>query len=317
MGTPESPSPEHRFSSPQKAERGDVAAIAQLTRQFPNEVIPRAEEELLQGNLFQHFIIIRDVNRGEIVACGSLEPYEMPDATQDIPGIAEIRSLSVLLQKKGLGQNIVAALLQEAGAAGYGQVIATTNTNGFFEKFGMEKQRGYIVWMNMENSLLEDDALPTGEDIVKASEEDIPWLMKKIEDDPNLEKLSEKEIRYRIAHGQSFLLYTVNNQPVGCMGVIIYPHHTPGENPRIAEIRSLSFEEGYGGNGRELALFERALRKLKEEKVKQAYAHVTESQWNVFIESTYFNFDTTGKHVYFKYSSSRAPAESHHPLTGK
>lgn len=106
----------------------DVPAIAALVERYVRrgEVLPRPLEDIYQS-LREWVVAKRD---GEVVGCASLVILWAD--------MAEIRSLVVLpeLQGRGIGRQLVCALLAEAAALEIPRVIALTRKPGFFAQLG-------------------------------------------------------------------------------------------------------------------------------------------------------------------------------------
>lgn len=110
------------------ATAADIPAINNLLKHYAamGELLPRTTADV-EKNL-PHFIVIEvDSN---IIACGSLEHFT--------PELAEIRSLMVSEEHKGLGLGrvVVAALIQRAKASPTQRVMALTYVPEFFHKLG-------------------------------------------------------------------------------------------------------------------------------------------------------------------------------------
>jgi amino-acid N-acetyltransferase len=113
-----------------KACLGDVPAIATLVDRYARHgaVLPRPPENIYET--VREWVVAR--SDGQMVGCGSLVVLWAD--------LAEIRSLIVSpeLQGKGIGRQIVDALLAEASALEIPRVFALTRKPGFFAKLGFE-----------------------------------------------------------------------------------------------------------------------------------------------------------------------------------
>jgi amino-acid N-acetyltransferase len=112
----------------ERASVQDVPAIAALVERYVRrgEVLPRPLEDIYQS--LREWVVAK--RYGEVVGCGSLVILWAD--------MAEIRSLVVLpeLQGRGIGRQLVCALLAEAAALGIPRVIALTRKPAFFAQLG-------------------------------------------------------------------------------------------------------------------------------------------------------------------------------------
>lgn len=106
----------------------DVPAIAALVERYVRrgEVLPRPLEDIYQS--LREWVVAK--RHQEVVGCASLVILWAD--------LAEIRSLVVLpeLQGKGIGRQLVCALLDEAAALEIRRVIALTRKPAFFAQLG-------------------------------------------------------------------------------------------------------------------------------------------------------------------------------------
>lgn len=111
-----------------RAQPDDVEAIAALIREFsrPGYLLPRSTEDI-QRTVDLWFVCHSE---GELLATGSLLPYS--------ESLAEVRSLAVAeeAQGLGLGGEVLAELMEEAGRRGYQTLFALTRAVPFFERYG-------------------------------------------------------------------------------------------------------------------------------------------------------------------------------------
>ncbi len=108
----------------------DVEAILAIVNHYAAQNLmlyrtPEQIEKVLAG-----FLVAEDAAQGGIVGCGSI--------VELTPTLAEVRSLAVApgYQGRGLGGQIVGALVEMARACGYQQVCALTLREGFFNTLG-------------------------------------------------------------------------------------------------------------------------------------------------------------------------------------
>lgn len=112
-----------------KAIMSDAAYIAELVDFYyrRGDLLPRSLDEIYQS--IRDWIVAED-DYGQVVGCGSLVIMA--------GDLAEVRSLAIRSdqQGKGLGQRIVARLIEEARELGITTVFALTRAVSFFEKMG-------------------------------------------------------------------------------------------------------------------------------------------------------------------------------------
>jgi amino-acid N-acetyltransferase len=112
-----------------RAEEGDVPALVRLIESYAGQglLLRRSEESLRAG--LADFRVAED--QGEIVGCGAL-------MSLGGPGLGEIRSLAVRPDRagQGIGRKIVEALVDDAPARGFAELLALTRRVSFFEAFG-------------------------------------------------------------------------------------------------------------------------------------------------------------------------------------
>ncbi|MFC1941993.1 N-acetyltransferase [Chloroflexota bacterium] len=110
----------------EKAKIPDVTQMHQLINSFANtgEMLPRPLSELYES--IRDFFVIREGER--VVACAALHV--------SCSDLAEVRSVAVAedSQRKGLGQLLVAACLQEAAELGIKTIFCFTYQPGFFQR---------------------------------------------------------------------------------------------------------------------------------------------------------------------------------------
>jgi len=115
-----------------KAKLNDVPDIHRLISHYAEEriMLPRTLTDLYE-NVWGFTVVAED--EGKLVGCGALKLY-----SQDV---AEIRSLCVdeTLKSKGIGRDIMDALLNEAEAFGLKTVFALTIAPVFFAKLGFHE----------------------------------------------------------------------------------------------------------------------------------------------------------------------------------
>jgi len=108
----------------------DVDAIIELVNHFAakGEMLWRTKSQVYP--FIRNYVVAED--HGEIVGCSTLE------ITWDT--LAEIRSLAIKesYQGKGIGSQIVNALMQDAKDLGVKKVFALTYKPRFFERFGFK-----------------------------------------------------------------------------------------------------------------------------------------------------------------------------------
>jgi amino-acid N-acetyltransferase len=115
-----------------KAKLNDVPDIHRLISHYAEEriMLPRTLTDLYE-NVWEFTVVA--VAEGQLVGCGALKLY-----SQDV---AEIRSLCVdeTVKAKGIGREIMEALLDEAEALGLRTVFALTIAPVFFSKLGFRE----------------------------------------------------------------------------------------------------------------------------------------------------------------------------------
>ncbi|MFZ0962986.1 MAG: N-acetyltransferase [Terriglobia bacterium] len=114
-----------------KAKLKDVPEIHRLITHYARKriLLPRTLINLYED--VWEFLVAED--EGKLVGCGALKLYSQQ--------LAEIRSLCVdeTLKSKGIGCELVKALLDQAETIGLRSVFALTITPAFFEKLGFHK----------------------------------------------------------------------------------------------------------------------------------------------------------------------------------
>ncbi len=114
-----------------KARVYDIKQIQELINAFARQdlMLPRSLNELYEG--IRDFWVAQE--RGKIIGCCALH-ISWAD-------LAEIKSLAVRKeqQKKGIGQELVQACLQEAMALGAKKVFVLTYKPAYFQAFGFKK----------------------------------------------------------------------------------------------------------------------------------------------------------------------------------
>ena len=114
-----------------KAKLNDVPEIHRLISHYAGEriMLPRTLTDIYEN--VGEFTVAED--EGKLVGCGALKLY-----SQDV---AEIRSLCVdeTRKSKGVGREIMDALLDEGEAFGLKTVFALTVAPAFFEKLGFHE----------------------------------------------------------------------------------------------------------------------------------------------------------------------------------
>lgn len=110
------------------AVEGDIEAILTIVNGYAaqNLMLPRTAEQIRR--VLRWFLVAEQ--DGRIVGCGS--------NVELTPKLTELRSLAVVpeLRGNGLGQRLVAALVEKARADGYDQICALTLNEGFFNRCG-------------------------------------------------------------------------------------------------------------------------------------------------------------------------------------
>ena len=123
-----------------KARPSDIPGILQLINANLDKLLPRKEDDVRE--LLDTFWVVED--NGEIVGCCCLEVYS--------PKIAELRSLTVRddCRRKGYGEILVAAAIEEAERRRIPQVLVVTSNPEYFEKhnFGPCLNEKYVMFWN-------------------------------------------------------------------------------------------------------------------------------------------------------------------------
>jgi N-acetylglutamate synthase-like GNAT family acetyltransferase len=123
-----------------KAHPSDIPGIVQLVNANLDKLLPRTEDDVRE--LLETFWVVED--SGEIVGCCCLEVYS--------PKIAELRSLAVRsdCRRKGYGELLVAAAIEEAERRHIPQVLVVTSDPEYFEKhnFGPCLNEKYVMFWN-------------------------------------------------------------------------------------------------------------------------------------------------------------------------
>lgn len=106
----------------------DIPGILNIVNGYAaqNIMLPRTPEQIRR--VLSRFLVA--VQDGRIVGCGSNVALT--------PKLTELRSLAVVpaLRGSGLGQRLVAALVEWARADGFDQICALTLSEGFFNRCG-------------------------------------------------------------------------------------------------------------------------------------------------------------------------------------
>ena len=115
----------------EKAKISDAPLIHRLINYFADQglMLPRSLSEIYED--IRDYFVIKEGE--EIVACASLH-INWAD-------LAEIKSVAVVegKQKKGIGEKIIRACLEEAEEIGIPTIFCLTYQPGFFEKFGFTR----------------------------------------------------------------------------------------------------------------------------------------------------------------------------------
>lgn len=123
-----------------KANPSDISGILSLINANLDKLLPRKAEDVRE--LLETFWVIED--KGDIVGCCCLEVYS--------PKIAELRSLAVQAdcRRKGYGELLVAAAIEEAERRHIPQVLVVTSNPEYFEKhnFGPCLKEKYVMFWN-------------------------------------------------------------------------------------------------------------------------------------------------------------------------
>jgi amino-acid N-acetyltransferase len=116
-----------------KATPADVAPLLALINGYADRnLLLRRSEESLRARLAD-FLVAEEA--GGVVGCAALTPLG--------PGVGEVRSLAVREEHagRGIGQQLVEALLVEAADRGFAEVLSLTRRVSFFERLGFEVTR--------------------------------------------------------------------------------------------------------------------------------------------------------------------------------
>jgi N-acetylglutamate synthase-like GNAT family acetyltransferase len=128
--SPVTPTPHIPHPTIRPAALADVPALEMLTAPFvaSGDLLPRSNYDLCRH--IKEWLVVEA--GGEIVACGALKIYS---AT-----LAELAGLAVRdeWQGRGLGKQMVEALIAEARAHGLIEVLALTRKPDFFHRLGFE-----------------------------------------------------------------------------------------------------------------------------------------------------------------------------------
>jgi amino-acid N-acetyltransferase len=122
------------------AKKADVATILALVNQYADQniMLPRTEESV-RATLPDWLVACEEDDAGgngsfprSVIGCGSLVPL-----TEEL---VELRSLAIAegQQGKGLGQQIVLALVDMAQERGFREICALTLSEKFFTRLGFE-----------------------------------------------------------------------------------------------------------------------------------------------------------------------------------
>ncbi len=116
-----------------KARSADVPALLALINGYAREnlLLPRTEASVVSR--LADFTVADE--HGEVMGCGALSPLS--------PGLGEVRSLAVRSDHggKGLGSQIVRALMDEAAERGFVEVLTLTRRVSLFEALGFSVTR--------------------------------------------------------------------------------------------------------------------------------------------------------------------------------
>ena len=123
-----------------KATLQDVEAIRSVIDSNLDRLLPRHREDIIE--LLDSFYVIDE--GGTIVGCCCLEVYS--------PKIAEVRSLAVMTNKRGLdyGSLLVNQCIADAQRLNIRQILVVTSTPEFFERlnFGLCLNEKYAMFWN-------------------------------------------------------------------------------------------------------------------------------------------------------------------------
>ena len=126
----------------EKARIGDAAQIHKMVNYFAanGKMLPRSLSEIYEN--IRDYYVVRE--NGAVVACVALH-ISWDD-------LAEVKSLAVSeeFQKQGVGENIVAACIDEARELGIPTVFCLTYVPDFFAKCGFvmvdKKELPHKIW---------------------------------------------------------------------------------------------------------------------------------------------------------------------------
>src|SRR5262245_56352228 len=123
-----------------KANPSDIPGIVDLINANLDKLLPRTADQVRE--LLETFWVVEE--GGEIVGCCCLEVYSHK--------IAELRSLTVRAdcRRKGFGEILVAAAIEEAERRRIPQVLVVTSSPEYFEKhnFGPCLNEKYVMFWN-------------------------------------------------------------------------------------------------------------------------------------------------------------------------
>lgn len=113
-----------------EADGGDLAAILALVNSQHGKVLKRTRKEVRKA--LRSFYVAE--LEGKVVGCGALEVYSKK--------LAEIRSLVVepAYRKKGIASALVKKLVALAAKKESYEVLAITDRDGIFRRFGFSQQ---------------------------------------------------------------------------------------------------------------------------------------------------------------------------------
>jgi len=116
-----------------KATLEDVKEIQKIIKEFAKKdlMLPRSLNEIYE-NIRDFWV---EEEKGQLIGCCALHPL-----WEDM---AEIKSLAVVSkrQKRGLGEKMVRACLEECKSLKVKRVIALTFVPEFFERFGFKREK--------------------------------------------------------------------------------------------------------------------------------------------------------------------------------
>ena len=115
----------------EKAKISDATQIHQLINYFADrgEMLARPLSEIYEN--IRDYFVIRDGER--VIACAALHVNWLD--------LAEVKSVAVAedSQRKGIGDRLIAACVEEAKGLGISTVFCLTYKPAFFEKFGFSQ----------------------------------------------------------------------------------------------------------------------------------------------------------------------------------